>query len=156
MKTCIDFMNDCIKNVEEIFPWDLDELMQQKKDIILLDVREPYEYDKMTMADAINVPRGILENACEWDYEETVPDLVRSRDKKVVIICRSGQRSLWAGLTMKMMGYKNVLSLKTGLKGWNDAELPLFDKQNKQVDGDEAEEYFLPKLTAEQKNPNLN
>jgi rhodanese-related sulfurtransferase len=154
MKTCIEFMNECKKQVSEIFPWDLDEMLEKREELMLLDVREPYEFSVMAIKNSFNVPRGILENACEWDYEETLPKLVRARGKKIIIICRSGQRSLWAGLTMKMMGYKNVISLKTGLKGWNDAELPLFDNNNEKVDIEKADDYFTPKLKDEQKSSN--
>ena len=72
-----------------------------------------------------NVPRGVLESVCEWDYEETIPGLVNSRDRDIVIVCRPGHRSLLAGLTLKEMGFSNVRSLKTGLRGWNHYEIPM-------------------------------
>ena len=42
-----------------------------------------------------------------------------------MIVCRSGHRSLRAGRTLKEMGFSNVRSLKTGLRGWNDYEMPM-------------------------------
>ena len=43
---------------------------------MLLDVREPYEFDAMHIPNSVNVPRGILESACEWDFEETIPGAI--------------------------------------------------------------------------------
>jgi len=151
MKTFTQLVAESAKNIDEIFPWDLDE----KKDNppMLLDIREPYEFDAMHVKDSLNVPRGILENACEYDFEETVPELVEAREKEIVVICRSGNRSIFAAEVMKNMGYKRAVSLKTGLRGWVDYELPLVDANEKSVDDDEADEYFTPKLRPEQMNP---
>ena len=51
------------------------------------------------------------------------------------------------------MGYENVKSLKTGLKGWTDYEQPLVDNNNKDVDIDDADEYFASKVRPEQMKP---
>jgi len=61
------------KEVAELFPWDVEELMEAGTEFLVLDIREPYEYKAMRIKDALNVPRGVLESACEWGYDETVP-----------------------------------------------------------------------------------
>ena len=151
MKTFTQLVAESAKNIDEIFPWDLDE----KKDNppILLDIREPYEFDAMHVKDSLNVPRGILESACEYDFEETVPELVEAREKEIVVICRSGNRSIFAAEVMKNMGYKKAVSLKTGLRGWVDYELPLVDANEQEIDEDDVDEYFTPKLRPEQMSP---
>ena len=78
----------------------------RKGDILLLDIREPYEFDAMHIKDAINVPRGVLETACDYDYEETVPELVEAREREIILICRSGKRSVLAADVMQQMGYR--------------------------------------------------
>ncbi len=78
------------KCVDEIFPWDLSEKLEAGDDLLLLDVREPAEFEAMHIEGSLNVPRGILESACEYGYEETVPELVQARDRDVVVVCRSG------------------------------------------------------------------
>ncbi len=153
MKKFIELIAECLPTVEELFPWDVDEKLQAGERPLLLDVREPYEYEAMHIEGSINVPRGILESACEWDYEETVPELVEARDREVIVVCRSGNRSLLAAKTLTMMGYRSAKSLKTGLRGWNDYELPLVDAEGRVVDVDEAEEYFTPRLRPEQLDP---
>jgi rhodanese-related sulfurtransferase len=134
-------------------PWDLAERMQANPDLLVVDVREPYEYDAMHIAGSLCAPRGILESACEWDYEETIPELVKARDREVVVVCRSGYRSVLSAFSMQLLGFKNVVSLKTGLRGWNDFEQPLVDKHGKPVDVDSADDYFTPQLREDQLSP---
>lgn len=153
MKTYQQIIEDCLDSVTEIFPWDLEEKLKDGNEPILLDIREPEEFNSMRIANSINVPRGILEQSCEWDFEETIPDLVRARDREIVVICRSGNRSVLAAFTMQQMGYENAVSLKTGLKGWTDYEQPLVDNQNQVVDIDDADEYFSSKVRPEQIRP---
>ena len=54
-------------------PWDLEERLQENPDLVILDVREPYEFDAMHIPGSMNVPQGILESACEWDYRGDHP-----------------------------------------------------------------------------------
>lgn len=63
----------------------------------------------------------------DYGYGETVPELVEARDRRVLVICRSGNRSILAAHTPGQMGFGNVVSLRTGLRGWNDDERPLYD-----------------------------
>ncbi len=148
-----DLVAESAKNVKEIFPWDLEERLQENPSLLLLDIREPYEFDAMHIKDSINVPRGVLETACEWEYEETVPQLVEARDNEVIVACRSGNRSIFACEVMQKMGYKNVVSLKTGLRGWSDYEQPLYDRDEKEVDEDDAIDYFTTNLREDQLAP---
>lgn len=153
MKTYAELVQDGLNSVEELFPWDLDEMLGEGKDCLLVDIREPTEYDAMHINNSLLVPRGILEGACDWGYDDTIPELVEARDRDVIVICRSGNRSVLAALTMQMMGFKKVKSLKTGVRGWNDFELPLYDKDGKQVDIDDADEALTSRVSAEQMGP---
>jgi rhodanese-related sulfurtransferase len=153
MKTFSQFIAESIKEVDEIFPWDLEEKLEAGDKPILLDIREPYEFEVMHIEGSINVPRGILETACEYDYEETIPELVQARKDDIVVICRSGNRSVLAAHTMKLMGYEKPMSLKTGLRGWNDAEQTLVNKNGKRVAIDDADDYFTPRVKPEQMTP---
>ncbi len=153
MKHFNDLIAEVLPDVEELFPWDLEEKISQKIDFILLDVREPQEYAALHIEGSLNVPRGVLEQACDWDYDETVPELAAGRDKEIIVICRSGNRSVLAAHTMQRMGYKNVASLKTGIKGWNDFEQPLLNASGEQVDIDDADEVLATRLRPEQRRP---
>ncbi len=139
--------------VREIFPWDLADELAEGNWPMLLDVRCPGEYARMHIAESINVPRGILETACDYGYEETVPALVQARDRRIVVICRSGNRSILAAHTLQRMGYRDVVSLRLGLRGWSDDELPLFDENRDQVSLEVADAYFMPILTPDKMGP---
>ena len=154
MKTFSTLVSEYAEQIEEIMPWDLEEKLESDTPPLLLDIREPYEFEAMYIKGSINVPRGILESACEYDYEETVPELVEARDKEIVVICRSGYRSVFGAYVMQLMGYQNVSSLKSGLRGWNDYEQPMINDKG-EVDIDDAEEYFTPNLRPEQMKPQV-
>ena len=153
MKRFIDLIRACLTDVKELMPWDLVERLEANPDLLIVDVREPYEFEAMRIKNSMLVPRGILESAAEWDFEETEPELVRARDREVVVVCRSGNRSLLAANSLQVLGFNNVTSLATGLKGWNDYEQPLVDADGKPVDIDDADEYFTPKLRPDQLRP---
>lgn len=153
MKRFLELVKDCLSDVKEIMPWDLEERLAANPDVLLVDVREPDEFAAMHIEGSLNVPRGILESACEWDYEETVPELVRARDREVVVVCRSGYRSVLAAHAMHLLGYRDVASLRTGLRGWKDYEQPLVDAAGEPVDLDDADRYFTPRLRSDQMRP---
>ncbi len=139
--------------IKEYFPWDIEEKLDMGDDILFLDVRENQEYDTMHIEDSLHVPRGILETAVEWDHEETEPDLVEARDKQIVVVCRSGSRSIFAAYTLMQMGYNSVSSLKTGLRGWNEYDMPLVDMEGKPIDPELGDRYFANKLLDFQRKP---
>ena len=153
MKTYTELLKECETNVDELFPWDLDEKLNGDESLFLLDVREPDEFNSMHIKGSVNAPRGVLETSCEWGFDETIPELVQARDKTVIVICRSGNRSLLAARTMQIMGYEKAISLKTGLRGWNDYELSLQDINGETVDEDFADEFFSSKVSKEQMPP---
>jgi rhodanese-related sulfurtransferase len=153
MKNFIEMVRGCLSDVREIMPWDLEERLQDNPDLLIVDVREPQEFEAMHIAGSINVPRGILESACEWDYEETLPELVQAREREVVVVCRSGYRSVLAAHSMQVLGYRDVVSLQTGLRGWKDYDQPLEDGGGNEVDLDDADVYFTPRIRPEQMRP---
>jgi rhodanese-related sulfurtransferase len=154
MKSYKELVNDVLSEVTELFPWDLAEELEAGRKPLIVDIREPYEFDAMHIKDSLNVPRGILESACDYDYEETISELAGGKDKDIVLVCRSGYRSVLAAYVMQLMGFSQVRSLKTGLRGWNDYEQPLCDKNENEVDLDDADEYFTARLQPNQKRPN--
>ena len=153
MKRFTDLVSDCLASINEEFPWDVEEKLGSDEPPLVLDIREPDEYSAMHIKGSLLVPRGILETACEYDYEETVRELVEARQRDIVVVCRSGNRSALAAFTMQLMGYQKVSSMKTGLRGWNDYELPLVKPDGKVVSVDEADEFFTTRLRPDQMKP---
>jgi molybdopterin/thiamine biosynthesis adenylyltransferase/rhodanese-related sulfurtransferase len=87
-----------------------------QQEIVLVDVREKYEWNDGHIPGAIHVPRGFL----ELQIEEAVPD----KSKTVVLYCAGGVRSLMAGQTLKQMGYENPISMSGGFGQWKGNGLP--------------------------------
>lgn len=155
MKRFVDLIAECLPKIKEVMPWDIAKLCQEDPNLLILDIREPYEYQIARIDNSLNVPRGILETACEYGYEETIPELVKARERPILVICRSGNRSALAAYVMQQMGFRSVASLKTGLRGWNDYELPLVKADGQRLDMDDADKYFTPKVKPEQMPPRL-
>lgn len=153
MKRYDDLVNEALARVKEVTPWDFGRRFKAGDIPLLLDIREPDEFASLRIPGCINVPRGILEQSCEWDYDETVPELAAGRDREIVVICRSGKRSVLAADVMQQMGFSNVVSLKLGIRGWNDAELPMEDAHGNEVDADAGDELLASRVRPEQRKP---
>jgi rhodanese-related sulfurtransferase len=153
MKRYTDLVTEALTRVREIMPWDLTEKLEQKTDLLLLDVREPAEFQAMHIPGSINVPRGILESSCDWDYDDTIPELAAGHEREIVVICRSGNRSVLAADVMQQMGFKDVVSLKTGVRGWNEFDQPLVDAEGNTVDVDTADEALASRVRPDQLRP---
>jgi rhodanese-related sulfurtransferase len=108
-KTAADLLNDARKRVKEVSPKDVRKMQERGDNVVLLDVREPQEWNLGHLPRAIHIPRGQLETAIEG----RVP-----REQKVVIYCASGNRSIFAADTLQQMGYDDVASMARGFRGW--------------------------------------
>ena len=148
-----DLLAEARRQVRELMPWDLAERLHLGDAPLVLDVREPREAAAVRIAGSLPVPRGVLEQACEWDHDETEPALVGRFERPIAVVCRSGKRSLLAADTLQQLGYTRVLSLATGLRGWNDAEQPLVDGAGAPLDADTAEALLALRLRPEQRKP---
>ena len=69
------------------------------------------------------------------------------------MVCRSGYRSILPAHALQVLGFNNVFSLKTGVRGWKDYEQPLEDKDGNPVDLGDADGYFTVRLRPEQMRP---
>lgn len=152
-KTYSQLAAEAAQRIEEIMPWDVPDFIAEHPDALLLDIRERAEFERAHIPGSLNVPRGILESAAEWDYAETEPELVTARERPVVVICRSGNRSALAAEVLREIGFSDVRSLKLGIKGWNDADLDLVDADGAALDGDDAVELVDPPLAPHQVHP---
>ncbi|MGD1210541.1 MAG: rhodanese-like domain-containing protein [Candidatus Acidiferrales bacterium] len=84
---------------------------------ILVDTREDSEWARGHIPGAIHLGRGIIER----DIEKTVPD----RDAVIVLYCGGGYRSALAADNLQKMGYRNVISMDGGWRGWTEAGFPV-------------------------------
>ena len=79
---------------------------------VILDVREPDEYEQGALAGAVHLPRGNLESSIEG----RIPD----KAAHVVVMCAGGVRSAFAADTMQQLGYSDVASIAGGFNRWKD------------------------------------
>ena len=81
---------------------------------IVLDVREPDEYEQGALAGAVHLPRGNLESSIEG----RIPD----KSAHVLVMCAGGARSAFAADTMQQLGYTDVASIMGGFNRWKDED----------------------------------
>ena len=83
---------------------------------VVLDVREPDEFEQGTLAGAVHIPRGHLEAQIETRIvDKTAP---------VIVYCAGGVRSAFAAKTLQELGYQNVVSMAGGFGRWKDEGRP--------------------------------
>src|SRR6478735_3252458 len=79
---------------------------------LILDVREPDEYEQGALPGAVHIPRGHLEAQVEGRLlDKTAP---------VVVYCAGGVRSAFAARTLQELGYTDVVSMAGGFGKWKD------------------------------------
>ena len=139
--------------VQEVFPWEFLERSDTGARPLLLDVRSRSEFDSVHIAGSVNGPCHALHDACDDRHAAAVPALVTARDRPVLVICVSGKRSLQAARTLARLGYRDVATLRTGLRGWNDYDQPLYNHAGERLHPDHVEAIFAP--SASQSQPAL-
>ncbi len=82
--------------------------LEQRKGMVLLDVRPAREYDEGHIPGAVHVPLS--------DIGSRIKKL--KKDKELVVYCRNGNQSIWAIKRLMGMGYKNLYNLKGGYSDW--------------------------------------
>ncbi len=83
---------------------------------LLIDVREPDEYEQGAIVEALHIPRGFLESR----IEAAAPD----HAQRIVLSCASGARSAFGAKALADLGYTDVVSLAGGFSGWKQAGNP--------------------------------
>ena len=119
-KSVQDYMVSAAERVEGV---SVDEAVRLAKEegYRFVDVRGRHEILKSgKIKDAIPASRGMLEFLI--DPQSPYYDKRFSEDKKYIVYCAKGGRSLLAAQRMKEMGYEQVHSLNGGFNSWRDAD----------------------------------
>jgi rhodanese-related sulfurtransferase len=93
--------------MQEITVQELKDKLDSGEDFQLIDVREDFEYETSNIGGQLIPLGGILIEA----------DKI-SKDKPVVIMCRSGKRSAAAIAQLEALGYTNLSNLQGGILAW--------------------------------------
>ena len=86
-----------------------------KAGTLLLDVREQEEWDAFHIPDTTFIPLGELPSRLD-----ELP-----RDQRIVVVCRSGNRSIEGAQILLNSGFTDVVSMAGGVSGWSDAGYPI-------------------------------
>ena len=94
--------------------------MINRDDALILDVRESNEYSEGHIINSLHIPLSALKTRMK--------DLEKHKAKKIIVACRSGNRSSHACATLKKEGFEQVFNLGGGVMAWESANLPLVKK----------------------------
>ncbi len=111
------FIKEARSHIEE---WDAETAHEKLagEPVLLVDVREADEFASGHIAQAVNIPRGVLEAAADVTTPHRHPILSKAQDRNVLLYCQSGGRSAMAAWTLRQMGFGHAYSLAGGLECW--------------------------------------
>lgn len=98
---------------------ELKQKLDQGEPVVLIDVREPWEYNIAKIAGAQLIPLGTLAT----EYKKLDPNV------EIVIHCKMGMRSMDATQFLLQQGFTNVKNLTGGIVAWSqqvDPSVPLY------------------------------
>lgn len=119
-KTLMDFVNEAKAQINEVEVSEVVDLLDEGYQV--LDVREPAEFISGSIDGAHNLPRGVIEAACDRQFPGHRKEMM-DRDKKWLLFCATSGRSAMAALVMQQMGFKNVKNINGGMAAWKTAEM---------------------------------
>jgi len=100
--------------------------IQQKDSVILLDAREPEEFQVSHLKNVSYV--GYKDFSAE-EIQQQFPD----KDQPIVVYCSLGVRSEKIGEKLQQLGYKNIQNLYGGIFEWKNNNYPVFTSENKET-----------------------
>ncbi len=126
-KTLAEMVATARAEAREISPAAAAHAHNQFEIYLIVDVREPNEYDEDHIPDAVNIPRGLLEIRADPSSPSADAALSAAQSARILVYCTKGPgaRSLLAAQTLSSMGYEHVEVLGGGLNAWVEAGLPV-------------------------------
>ncbi|MGH9699245.1 MAG: rhodanese-like domain-containing protein [Candidatus Acidiferrales bacterium] len=113
----LNLVKDAKKRVKEEDFRETKKKLDAGEKIILVDTREDAEWARGHIPGAIHLGKGIIER----DIEKIIPD----KEATLVLYCGGGFRSALAADNLQKMGYRNVISMDGGWRGWTEAGFPI-------------------------------
>ena len=96
-------------------------LLEERQDFLLLDCREPTEHSLVNIQAATLIPMGEL--------QQRVAELSEFRDKRIVVHCHHGGRSLMVTQWLREQGFARAQNMSGGIDAWSleiDRSLPRY------------------------------
>jgi rhodanese-related sulfurtransferase len=101
---------------QEVGPAEAVQLIN-RRDAVVLDVRDPAEYKAGHITNSRNVPESELESRSK--------ELEKVKAKPIIVSCGRGNRSANIAARLRKAGFSEVFSLRGGIAGWQQANMPL-------------------------------
>lgn len=95
-------------------------LLINRQDALVVDVRETAEWSSGHLPNARHIALGRLGTH--------LSEIDKFKEKPVIVVCASGNRSSAACGTLKKAGFQQVFNLAGGVNAWSDAGLPMTKK----------------------------
>ena len=120
-----DLLSEARKNITVIDARQTEELMASGS--IILDVREPAEFDSGHLPNAVHIPRGLIE------FMVGNHPKLKDFEHSIVVYCKNGGRSTLAADTLIKMGFENIRMLAGGFDDWKGSihKIDIADNQFK-------------------------
>lgn len=116
-KTYEDLVAEARQNAGRTDVSEIKATLDSGEDVLIVDVREPEEYESGHLPDATSIPRGLL----EYKAASELPD----KDRRIVTHCALGGRGALAASTLTEMGYTNVANMEGGINAWREQDYDL-------------------------------
>ncbi|AFJ02548.1 Rhodanese [Methylophaga frappieri] len=92
-------------SAQSLAPW-----LAEHEDAILIDVRETHELVNGMLDGAVHIPMNHIPGS--------IDELVAHKASPMVLICRSGYRSMQVGYFLEQAGFTDIINLEDGMNGW--------------------------------------
>ena len=111
MKTVMDY---------EISPEELKLLLDDKSDVVVVDVREPWELETAKIGNSKHIPLGDIPARFNQELDP---------EEHIVVVCHHGVRSMNVTAWLRQQGFEKVQSLRGGIDRWAreiDPSVPIY------------------------------
>lgn len=121
-----DFVLPDIVNIKPVDAYN--NILNHGKDVVYIDVRSEYEYAQAHASSSVNLPIHYLYDDTHGVKNEKNIPLPKNTNQEIYLICSGGRLAGVAYSYLEHYGYRNIKRVEGGLKGWNEAGLPMVTK----------------------------
>lgn len=120
-----DMVNEARARVKEVTPDEAKALVDAQPGSVIVDVREPHEWDLGHIPGAVLVPLAEVASRADAASPSADPRLTAHPEALIVTQCATGKRSILAADVLQKLGYTNVVSMRGGFMFWARQGLPI-------------------------------
>ena len=125
VKTRAELVAEARATVIELHPDEVRLQIDQGEIDLILDIREADDWKAEHIPGSRHTPRGRLEWLADPTYEHHDAELAGHTEKRIVVYCGGGGRSVLAARKLDQMGYTNIATIKGGFRAWKELRHPV-------------------------------